>query len=47
VPVVLGANGVERIIEVDLTPAEREAFQKSVDAVKGLVDAMARLTAGA
>jgi malate dehydrogenase len=44
VPVVLGANGVERIIEVELSPAEREAFQKSVNAVKGLVDAMARLT---
>jgi malate dehydrogenase len=47
VPVVLGANGVERIIEVELSSAEREAFQKSVNAVKGLVDAMARLTAGA
>jgi malate dehydrogenase len=44
VPVVLGAGGVERIIEADLTPAERSAFQKSVDAVKGLVETMARLT---
>jgi malate dehydrogenase len=45
VPVVLGAEGVDRIVEVDLSPAEREAFQKSVNAVKTLVDAMARLTA--
>jgi malate dehydrogenase len=44
VPVVFGAGGVERIIEIDLTAAERAAFQKSVDAVKGLVETMARLT---
>jgi len=43
VPVVLGAAGVERIIEVPLSPSERAAFQKSVDAVKGLVETMARL----
>lgn len=43
VPVVLGTGGVERIVEVELSPSEREAFQKSVNAVKGLVDAMARL----
>jgi malate dehydrogenase len=45
VPVVLGAEGVDRIVEVELSLAEREAFQKSVNAVKTLVDAMARLTA--
>jgi malate dehydrogenase len=44
VPVVLGAGGVERILEVQLTPHERLAFQKSVNAVKTLVEAMARLT---
>ena len=43
VPVVLGAGGVERIIELPLAGQERAAFQKSVDAVKGLVEAMARL----
>jgi len=43
VPVILGAGGVERIIELDLSAAERAAFQKSVDAVKELVEAMARL----
>jgi malate dehydrogenase len=43
VPVVLGAGGVERIIEIPLSAAERAAFQKSVDAVKGLVETMARL----
>ena len=43
VPVVLGAGGVERIIEVELSPSERAAFQKSVEAVSGLVEAMTRL----
>ena len=45
VPVVLGSGGVERIIELDLSPADRAAFQKSVAAVKDLVAAMVRLTA--
>jgi malate dehydrogenase len=44
VPAVLGAAGVERIIELDLTESERAGFQKSIDAVKGLVADMARLT---
>ena len=38
VPVILGAGGVERIIELKLTGEEQAAFQKSVDAVKELVD---------
>jgi malate dehydrogenase len=46
VPVILGAGGVQRIIELKLTDAERAAFQKSVDAVKGLVAVMARLSSG-
>ena len=44
VPVVLGAGGVERIIEIDLTAKEKADFQKSVDAVKELVAIMAKLT---
>jgi malate dehydrogenase len=43
VPVILGASGVERIIELELSPDERAAFQNSVDAVKQLVAAMAKL----
>ena len=38
VPVVLGANGVEKIIEVDLDKDERAAFDESVGAIKALVD---------
>jgi malate dehydrogenase len=43
VPVVLGTNGVERIVELKLTESEAAAFRKSVDAVKELVKAMAGL----
>ena len=44
VPVILGSGGVERIIELDLLPAERAALDKSIAAVKELVGAMDRLT---
>ena len=44
VPIILGSGGVERIIEVDLSEAERTALRRSIDAVKDLVEAMARLT---
>lgn len=37
VPVVIGANGVEKIVEIDLDKEEKEAFNKSVDAVKTLI----------
>ena len=39
VPVIIGANGVEKIVEIDLNAAERQMFTKSVEAVKGLIDA--------
>ena len=34
VPVVLGRQGIERVVEVDLTPAEKAAFSASVAAVR-------------
>jgi malate dehydrogenase len=43
VPVILGASGVERIIQLELNAEERASFQKSVDAVKQLVATMAKL----
>ena len=43
VPVILGAGGVERIIELRLTEQEQADFRKSVEAVKELVKAMAGL----
>ena len=39
VPTVIGAGGVERIIEIDLNGPEQEAFGKSVSAVAGLCEA--------
>jgi len=40
VPVKLGSNGVEEIVELDLTPEEKEALASSAEAVKGLIEAM-------
>jgi malate dehydrogenase len=37
VPVVIGAKGVERIVEIKLDPAEKAAFNKSVRAVKKMI----------
>jgi malate dehydrogenase len=45
VPVILGSNGVEKIVELKLTAQEQADFTKSVDAVKELVKVMATLTA--
>ncbi|SHJ99364.1 malate dehydrogenase (NAD) [Aureimonas altamirensis DSM 21988] len=39
VPVVIGAEGVERIIEIELNGDEKTAFEKSVGSVKGLMEA--------
>lgn len=39
VPVVIGAGGVERIVEIELDGQARENFTVSVDAVKELLDA--------
>jgi malate dehydrogenase len=43
VPVVLGAGGVERVVEIDLDASERAMFDKSISAVRGLIDAMRKL----
>jgi malate dehydrogenase len=40
VPAVIGAGGVERVIEIDLTAPERKAFESSVAHVRELVNAM-------
>ncbi|MFL6777205.1 MAG: malate dehydrogenase [Sphingomicrobium sp.] len=39
VPIVIGAAGVERIVEVEFTGEEKAMFEKSVASVRGLVDA--------
>jgi len=43
VPVKLGAGGIEKIIEIKLTDEESGALRKSADAVRSLVDDMAKL----
>ena len=43
VPVVIGEKGVERIVELKLTEAERAMFDKSVDSVRGLIEACKKL----
>ena len=43
VPVVLGAGGVERVVEIDLDASERAMFDKSVSAVRGLIEAVRKL----
>jgi malate dehydrogenase len=43
VPVVIGAKGVERIVEVEFTSSERAAFEKSAASVQGLVEACKKI----
>ena len=47
VPVILGAGGVEKVVEIELNKAEKAMFDKSVDAVRGLVEVTARMRAQA
>jgi malate dehydrogenase len=43
VPVVIGAGGVERIVEIRLTADEQAAFDKSCDAVRKLIEDFKKL----
>jgi len=40
VPVMIGSNGVEKIIDLQLTPKEKEMFHRSVESVKELIDTL-------
>jgi len=42
-PVVIGDKGVERVVELNLTDAEKAGLNKSADAVKGLIEACKKL----
>lgn len=42
VPVVIGKNGVEKIVEIELDADERTMFDKSVDAVRGMVEVLGK-----
>ena len=43
VPVVIGSEGVERIVEIQLDDEDQKGFDKSVDAVKGLIETCQKL----
>lgn len=43
VPCVIGAGGVEKVIEIKLDAAEKKEFNRSVDAVKGLIQVTRKL----
>ncbi|WP_424361560.1 malate dehydrogenase [Methylocystis parvus] len=45
VPTIIGANGVEKVMEIKLDPAEQAMFDKSVNSVKTLIDAAKKLNA--
>ncbi len=47
VPVVIGAKGVEKIVEIQLNAEERAMFDKSVASVRNLVEAAKKIQAGA
>jgi malate dehydrogenase len=43
VPVIIGANGVEKVVEIALTADEKAMFDKSCDSVRGLIQAAVNL----
>ncbi|MBI3239287.1 MAG: malate dehydrogenase [Flavobacteriia bacterium] len=47
VPVILGKNGIEKIIELDLNADERKLLEESAVAVKGVMDVLDNMTANA
>ncbi len=44
VPTVIGAGGIERIVEITLDKDEKAQFDHSVDSVKGLIEACQRIS---
>lgn len=47
VPAVIGAGGVERVVEIKLNADEKASFDKSVDHVRALIDVVANLARNA
>ena len=43
VPIVIGSEGAERVVEISLGASEKKAFDKSVAAVEGLVEACKKI----
>ena len=47
VPVILGKNGIEKIIELDLNADEKALLSESVDAVKSVMAVLDNMNANA
>ena len=47
VPVIIGAGGVEKVVEINLTDADKKAFNESLNHVKDIVQAMDRILSAA
>jgi malate dehydrogenase len=43
VPVIIGAGGVEKVIDINLSAADKKAFDESLNHVKDIVQAMDRI----
>ena len=43
VPVIIGSNGVEKVVELELNDLEKTNFKKSIDGVKELLNAAKKL----
>ena len=43
VPVIIGSNGDEKVVELELSPEEKNNFEKSIDAVKDLFAAAKKI----
>jgi malate dehydrogenase len=46
VPTVIGAGGIEKVVDIKMDKDEQAMFDKSVDAVKGLVEACQGIDGG-
>ena len=42
-PVIIGSNGVEKIIELKLSDEEKKNFEKSIESVKELFNAAKKI----
>jgi malate dehydrogenase len=43
VPTIIGAGGIEKVVEIELDAAEKEMFSTSVKAVEGLVESCQKI----
>ena len=43
VPVIIGKNGVEKVVQINLSENEKNQFDKSISAVKELFDAAKKI----